>query len=369
VIYYAGFVADHHRDYGSLTQEWGNIQQALAAAHRHEDWQRVYDIGRQMTDAWFLRARYSLAREAYQLCYDAARRLGQDAELAQTLFDWGRACIEQGDYAEAQRHLEESLRLYEGTASDPIRAGDVHLALGRVAQELTQFPQAESRLQQALHAFQQAGDQKRIARVNYRYASLAYRRNDFSGARDLGKAAIVHLEGEYLRNALNLLADAHRRLDRLDEAEQYLLRLQAHCEEHQDKAYMAVVNSQFGRLCRARRDFEQAEQYFTRSLEQFRQTGARKDEAYALYDLSLIAEQQADYARGLELADQCLDIFTQFGDTFNLMNTMVHLGDLYRALGEDAQASSFWQRSLTLAELLGNQRYVNGLLQRMHELT
>jgi DNA-binding SARP family transcriptional activator len=368
VSYYAAFVADHHSDYRSLTQEWGNIQAALAAAHRHEDWQRVYDIGRQMTDAWFLRARFSLAREAYQLCYDAARRLGQDAELAQTLFDWGRACIEQGDYAEAQRHLEESRRLFVENAGDALRGADVALLLGRLAVEMSQFERAESWLQEAQPVFEQAGDQERLAKVHFRSATLAYRRNDFERAQELCEAAAGRAKEEDLLLALNLLADIHMNQDQLAKAEQCLIQMQTLCDQRQDKVHMAVVDSKFGRLYRRRNDFDRAVLYSTRSLEQSRQMGDRKNEAYMLYSLSLMAEQQADFAHGIELAEQCLDIFTLLNDTYNVMNTLVHLGDLYHALREDVQARSCWNRSLSLAESLGNQRYVDGLQQRLQQL-
>lgn len=97
--------------------------------------------------------------------------------------------------------------------------------------------------------------------------------------------------------------------------------------------------------------------------------GDRKSEAYALYDLSLIAEQQGDYAGGIELANQCLDIFKLFGDSYNLMNTILHLGDLYHAENEDVQARSFWERALSLAKLLGNSRYSEGLENRLRQLT
>jgi tetratricopeptide (TPR) repeat protein len=117
-----------------------------------------------MTGAWFLQARYSLAREAYRLSYDAARMLEDDEGIAETLLDWGRACIEQGDYPEAQEHLEESLRLFETHAGDPLRAADVRLALGRVAVEVSQFDQAESWLLEAQQVFEEGGDQQRLAR-------------------------------------------------------------------------------------------------------------------------------------------------------------------------------------------------------------
>lgn len=369
LAYYDDFVGGHHQDYAALAQEWGNIQAALQAAHRRRDWQCVYDLGQQMTGAWFLQGRYSLARAAYRLSYDAARMLEDDEAVAQTLLDWGRASIEQGDYPEAQEHLAESLRLFETHVGDLLRAADVRLALGRVAMEVSQFDQAESWLVEAQRVFEEAGDQHRLGKARFQKATLAYRQNDFSQAKELAEGAITHLEGEYLLFALNLLADIYRKQDQLDEAEQVLLRLQAECDHLQNKAYMAAVHSQFGRLFANRRDFERAVAHFTQSLEQFRQMGDRKNEAYVLYGLSLVAEQQARYERGIELAHESLNIFTLTGDTYNTMNTLLHLGDLYRAQSEDVQARSVWQHSLSLARLLGNVRYIDALHQRLQQLT
>jgi DNA-binding SARP family transcriptional activator len=365
LAYYDQFVGEHHRDYAALAQEWGNIQAALEAAHRRRDWQRVYDLGRQMTGAWFLQARYSLAREAYRFSYDAARMLEDDEGIAETLLDWGRACIEQGDYPEAQEHLEESLRLFETHVGDPLRAADVRLALGRVAMEVSQFDQAESWLVEAQQIFEAARDQQRVAKVLYRYASVAYRLNDFGRAQELCEAAVGHLDGEDLLPALELLASIHLNHDRLDIAEQYLVQLQTISEQLYDKMFLAVVGQKFARLYRQRHDFAEAARYLRHSLDQYRQMGDRKSEAYVLFDLSLISEQQADYGRGIELANECLGIFTLFADTYNMMNTQLHLGDLYHAQHENDGAQSWWAASLALAESLGNTRYVEALQLRL----
>ncbi|MDT8307191.1 MAG: NB-ARC domain-containing protein, partial [Anaerolineae bacterium] len=368
VVYYAGFVDQHHGDYPSLVQEWANILAGMHMAHRERDWQRLYDIARQMTNAWFTRTRYTQAREAYRLSYDAARMLEDDEAVAQTLFDWGRACIEQADYTEAQKHLDESLHLFETYVGDPLRAADVNVALGRLSVELSQLELADSWLSTAQGTFEEAGDQQRLARVHFHKATLAYRRNDFTYAQELCEAAARDAEGEDLFLALNLLTDIHMREDRLEKAGEFLRQMEILSEKHQDKMYRAVVESKFGRLYRRQRNFDQAAVHTMRSLEQSRQMGDRKNEAYALYDLSLIAEQQADYAYGVDLANECLDIFCLLDDTFNEMNTLVHLGDLYHAHKEDAQAESCWNRSLELAESLGNQRYVAGLKQRLQQL-
>jgi tetratricopeptide (TPR) repeat protein len=204
--------------------------------------------------------------------------------------------------------------------------------------------------------------------VNYRRASLAYRQNDFERAHRLCAAAAERLQGEELLLALNLLADVHMKQGQLDEAEHYLLQAQALCERLQNKAYMAVVEGQFGRLYLGKQELEQAAWHRERSLAQFRQMGDRKNEAYALYDLSLIAEQEADYARGLDLAGKSLEIFTLVGDTFNVMNTLLHRGDLYRAQDEKARAEKSWCRALELAQSLGNTRFAEALQQRLEQL-
>jgi DNA-binding SARP family transcriptional activator/predicted negative regulator of RcsB-dependent stress response/energy-coupling factor transporter ATP-binding protein EcfA2 len=366
--FYAAFVADHHAGYPSLVQEWANILAAMHMAHRHRDWQRLYETGRQMTDAWFRRARYTQAREAYRLSYDAARMLEDDEAVAQTLLDWGRACIEQGDYAEAQEHLDESLRLFVEHVGDPLRAAGVTVTLGQLSVELSRFEQAERLLLEAGRVFEQAEEPARLAKVQYWHADLAYRRNEFDRAQALCEAAAAHLEGEDLLLALNQLANIHITQARLDEAEQCLLRAQTLGEQLQDKAYLAVVDHMLGRVYLRQPDFERARSNLARCLEAFRQMGDRKSEAYVLYDLSLIAEQQADYARGIELAQECLDIFTQFDDTYNVMNTLVYLGDVYHAQKEDDQAGSSWRHALRLAESLGNRRYAAALQQRLDEL-
>ena len=53
---------------------------------------------------------------------------------------------------------------------------------------------------------------------------------------------------------------------------------------------------------------------------------------------------------------------------FNVMNTLLHLGDLYQAMEEYEQANTVWYRALVLANTLHDERFVTALQKRLAQL-
>jgi hypothetical protein len=99
--YYLKYATEQRQNYLALEQEWDNLVAGLAVAHQQKMWQVIIDYGDVLTNAWFARGRFTYARQAYPLVCEVARALEeQDPYIAATI-NWGRACIEQGDYAEA----------------------------------------------------------------------------------------------------------------------------------------------------------------------------------------------------------------------------------------------------------------------------
>lgn len=115
-----------------------------------------------------------------------ARELGDDAGLAAILNDLGNQYLQDKDYDQAKKDLEEALALSKGTKDQRFLAF-LLLSLGQIATETGDQPLAVQYLDQSSQIFQASGIQRGIANFDYLMAGVERR----SGQPD---AALAHLQ-------------------------------------------------------------------------------------------------------------------------------------------------------------------------------
>ena len=139
--FYFDYARDHRNTYAHLEQEWSNLQAALQRAYKQRRWRQLVDFTDLLTGAWFGLGRFSEARHAYELAYQAAEKLDDQIMKATTLCRWGDAAVKQGDYDEAERHLSQSLHIFQ-ELDDYLNIVNVQYALGRLYTSWGKYTQA-----------------------------------------------------------------------------------------------------------------------------------------------------------------------------------------------------------------------------------
>jgi hypothetical protein len=80
--------------------------------------------------------------------------------------------------------------------------------------------------------------------------------------------------------------------------------------------------------------------------------GDRKNEARALYRLSLIDLDRHDYAAARHNATISLELCRQLQDKWGTVYVAHHLGEVYEQLHQSARARDLWLEAFALAESL-----------------
>ncbi|HFC11674.1 MAG TPA: hypothetical protein ENJ56_02425, partial [Anaerolineae bacterium] len=224
--YFYQFAHNHAQDIPCLKPNWANIQTAIDICQRTKNWQQLIDFTTVMTPAWRLQGRYTEARRAYKMAYEAALILEQDETIATILLDWGRAAFEQNDFLEAKQYIEKSLIIFEAPLSNKQGATKSRYWLARIAFEQSAYSHAEDLLQHCIKIFRTNKDNKGIARVLRLQAQIALNGREIEKSHTLYSDALTILEGTddpYGKiNTMRKLADVKVIIGDIDHAESLL---------------------------------------------------------------------------------------------------------------------------------------------------
>lgn len=369
VHYYLAFAQEQRTNYAALQPEWENLIAGLQTAHSLDEWQLVLDYADALTDAWFTRARYTEAREAYALVKEAAEALGDEQALAECLLRWGRACVEQNDLFEAREFLLKSQSLFTDLDNRSGQA-EVEYYLARLCLEQGEHQNAMRLLASSRAMREELGDTIGIASVYYQQAFLNYLQGRWTDAQSLciqalGMYEIVKYEVGIVP-ALRLLADIALELVEYERAVEYCQRALNLCEKLQDQGELTATYYSMAVVARVHGNISAAEGYAKKALNLSRLIGNRLFQALALHELSRIHAQSLSPSQALPLAVESLQLLSDLEDSFNQVYLLRHLGDLHKDIGDNNKSIIYWSEGFEIAQRTEHP-LVNELYQRIHE--
>ncbi len=352
VHYYLSFAQGQRTDYAALQPEWENLIAGLQTAHVLEEWPLVLDYADALTDAWFTQARYTEAREAYALVKEAAEALGDEQALAECLLRWGRACIEQDDYGEAEALLDPCLELYTKSANGNGIAM-VKYYLARIALDKAQYDAAELYLEESLKLHQGTVNTSGIAAATYQKALLFYRRGFVGKAQSLCEwAQKVQEETQdtaSLLPTLRLLADIAVEQKKYEIANGYCQRALDLCNQLHNRGELAATYYSLTVVARLQEDYPRAQSYAQEALSLFQLIGDRGFQALMYYELSRILAGNQAFESSIEIGVKSMKMLQDLHEDFNLVYILQHLGDVQNHLGNVQDATELWQSAISIA--------------------
>lgn len=354
--YYLAYASKHQSDYLELEQEWDNLLAGMRVAHQRSMWPLIINYADTLAGAWFARARFSDMRQGYQWACEAAQALEDHPAYASALCQWGRTCIEQGDYAEAEEHLTQSFQLYQELDDQPSIATALYY-LARIAKEKANFNEAQRLLEVSRSIRERLDDMPGVAETLYLEADIPYANGDYEAAKRLGEQALnilQQLPDNELGSirALGLLADVAIKQENYDLGEQYCQQALALCEEIQEQGEVAIILYILSEACRRRGDLASARDHAKNSLTLFTRMGDRKMQARTLLRLGLVHVDLNEYTLAKNEFLQSLNIHRELENTWSMIYTLFHLGNIHQALDQPDQAQKVWSEALELAEVL-----------------
>lgn len=376
--FYADYARTYRDNYAALRPEWENLMAGIDAAHRLQRWQMVLDYTAALRDAWFARGRHSEARRAYAGARTAAMALEDEPVLADTLFHWGQACIEQGDYDEGRERLQAAETLYAALDA-PGGIASSKYEQARIANMRNQFDAAEALLGEA-HALRAAeGDTAGLADVLAQRAWLCNQRGAYATAVDLGRQALaMHDEAANtlaVTDALRLLADAHLMLshqasgsavkEHVVQAETYARRALEHSAEANLAGETAAAHLLLAKICREQGRLEEAETHAQESLQLRHKLGDQRGTALVLYNLGLINFRMQEFGAAQDLSARSLEISRALQDSLGMAFALQLQGDARLALDDGAGAVEAWSAARDLARRLDHGLLLQTLNTRL----
>ncbi|MBA9002371.1 tetratricopeptide repeat protein [Thermomonospora cellulosilytica] len=150
-----------------------------------------------------------------------------------------------------------------------------------------------------------------------------------------------------------------------DEAEEWYRRSLTIKEELGDRPGMATSYHQLGRVAQERGDWDEAEEWYRRSLTIKEELGDRPGMATSYHQLGRVAQDRGDWDEAEEWYRRSLTIKEELGNRPGMAASYHQLGTIAQERGDWDEAEEWYRRSLTIKEELGNRP---GMAASYHQL-
>lgn len=237
-------------------------------------------------------------------------------ERAQIWTFLGALTTAQGEFATAQRYLNQSLSVYK-ELGDKWGIGTALNALAVNARDRGDYAAAQTSFEKSLVFWRAVSDRVSTARGLHNLANVLRIRGDYSGAQAAAREATTIFEG-------------------LD-----------------DRSGAAWSINQQGDIAREQGEVATARELYERALSLFRNAGDRWGCARSLTDLGQIYSEQADYAAALQAYAEALKIFAELGHRRGLARSLDGCACLALAQGQPARALKLAGAAAHLRSVIG----------------
>jgi len=365
--HYLTFAQQHPHDYDALRPEWDNLMAAMQAAHDYELWQTVIDFADALHDGWFVRGRYTQARQGFAWVYNAALAKEDKARLAICLLHWGEACVEQNDYDASRQLTNQSLQIYH-ELDDQAGTADACYLMARVALEQNHYQEAEHLLDESFWFQEKVGNELAKAGIYFRQARIFYETGKYQMAKERAKQAYAiyqkHNDKQGMIPTLRYLAKVALLEKQFDEALNHSATARQLIEELQDRGELAAMLNVLVSIYRMMQRYEDALKYADEAQTICDLLGLLKFKASLFYEKSLILRHLHHYQEALECSEQSIQMFQDLHDELSLAYALTSQGDVYKAIGQKDKSSDSWRKAKIIAESRNHAYFLKLLAER-----
>lgn len=352
--------------------EYDNLRIALTG---NETGAEEAERGLRLTGAlwwfWKIRGRFSEGRQYLEAALERMDAQGETEERAKALNAAGSLAYNQGDYATAQAHHEESLAICRNLGNRSGMAAALN-SLGNVASRLSDAATIHELFQQSLDLYRELGDKQGIAMALSNLGNIARLHGDYGTARaqleeslalrrGIGDDQGVGLVLANLGNLACLQGDYGMAQTHLEESLAVRRRLG-------DKQGTAFTLTFMGSVADALGDYAAARALFEEGLGLRREVGEKRGVAWSLSNLGNTAIHEGRFAQARERFEESLAIFRELGERGGIASSLNRLGNVACRFGDYALAQQQFVDSLGIFRDLKNQEGVAENLRDLAEV-
>lgn len=317
--YYEQFATRHRESLTDLDAEWSNIVAGMRIAYESQRWSLLVAYVKALDDAWFSLGRFSDARLAYGWLCEMELTTDEPGllERARLFCRLGLLCIEQGDYQEAEAHINDGLDIYE-ELTHLKGIGDAKYLLGRVVIERERFDEAEPLLRESQRIREQIGDRVGVADALYLLADIPYAERRYDEARQIAEQVLAyyrsggHAVGQI--KGLGLMADIALSEGAFTVAEKYCHEALAICDAIHEQAERALILYILADAHKNQGKHDAALELIEQSINLLRSMGDRKLWAKALWRKATICVAMTHYDLAWRVCQECLQVARTLGE-------------------------------------------------------
>ncbi len=412
--YFLHYVRENLEHYEKLELELENALGIMNWLYDNGKWALFVQFAKALTQDGLrgflaLRGYWNEQARILRQAIDAARMLGDKEYQAECHHNLGVTCQELGDYDEAEKQYEHSLRMWKELDHPYGLAATVH-EMGRLSARRGRYTVAEDYYRRSLAIKEQINDQVGLAATLECLGGLEAERGQYEKAYAYYQRALEIAQES--NNKLNLMVVLHDLGD--------LFRLQGRyldaCPYYEQSLEMALQTGnkrwvgenlhEMGIVCASIGHITEARNYYKRSLEisteisnksgivatlhclgalavdqgnykeariycqqallmEEEELGRPADIAAHLHLLAFIATEQRNYEEAKRLHFRILDIREKLGDRKGIANTLHELGRIAREQGDYQSAREYYERSLEISTQLGDRLGIAATLQTL----
>lgn len=371
VTFFVQYAKTHQNDHNEIEREEKNILNALEVAFSQGLWDSLVQGSNAMHSFLSTRGLHKLANNYLSLAEKGARLLQDEVGLMYTLYNLGVTEYRQGNYANAQNYLKESLVVAK--KFDILKEKSAILQmLGSIASNAGEPHQAHTLYQEALLLAQAVDDPIRIVGILQNIGVLADGQGNFEEAKNyylkaLQLAKSLGLEIKATSLLLNLGAIAYEISDYY-EAENYFQQALAIAEKN--KHHEARINAlqNIGSLAGKRGNVGLERELYEQALALAYESGEHEDILYLLGNLGEQAIEEAQFSKANKYLQEGLRLASASGYQERINAFLERFALLEIKRGRLEQAESYWLQGLALARKLNHRRRLVNILMLGGEL-
>lgn len=353
IAHFAQFAQTNAQHQSILEPEWVNLLDAMGEAAEQGQHATVLAFAEALGEAWYLRGRYADARTGLRWACAAAVAVQDDRALVKFLAQWGRACVRQGDYAEAKRHF--SLGKEIGNRKiDPISIAQIAYESAQVAIEETDFNEAQTCLDLCLDIYEELNHDEGRGEALRQQARVFFNQGQYLKAEKFAKAS--HDVLQYVNNPrtrvmiLRLRSDIASeigaiietepaaKLKRVEEAQAYQDEGMRLCAEIGDLREEGLLLYSQARSARIFNDWEKTIQILQKHAAIASQLGDLKMQAYADGFLGYVFFETQQFERAEYHLVKSVEMLRSLNDMLSAINPLYRLGRIYAQKSQPAEA-------------------------------
>jgi tetratricopeptide (TPR) repeat protein len=312
-------VSDNFQSFAQMEQEYPNIRAALEWLYRQGDKETLAQFGALLWPFWESHHHLSEGRHWLHIMLQSTEL---PASLrGEVLIGVGALAGSQGDYAEAHRLFEESLKLWKSMdQSDGIATSLVNL--GIVASRQGNYTRAVDFYEEAMPLYDPLRNRLQIANL-------------------LCNQGITELDQGHYDHAWSLFAESQQLLQEVPDA---------------DIETMANIRMNLGRLAMHRGSHEEAQAHLEESLSAFRQSGDQRSVAFSRLYLGDVVYIKDGPIQAASFYSESLHYFHQVYDLASMGECLERLASVAAALEQPEIATQLYgvvaamRRSITVPQ-------------------